>query len=42
MNLNDIIDKFELFKEYEFILKEIVEKSKYLFSDKEEKIIVNM
>ncbi|OOM13807.1 M3 family oligoendopeptidase [Clostridium saccharobutylicum] len=41
-NLNDIIGKSELLKEHEFILKEIVEKSKYLLSNKEEKIIANM
>lgn len=41
-NIDEIINKSSLLKEHEFLLKEIVEKSKYLLSDKEESIISNM
>ena len=37
-----IINKSELLKEHEFVLKTIIEQSKYLLSDKEENIIANM
>ncbi|MCE5220518.1 MAG: M3 family oligoendopeptidase [Clostridium sp.] len=40
--IDDIINKSELLKEHEFILKTIIEQSKYLLSDKEENIIANM
>ncbi len=41
-NIDEIIDKSPLLKEHEFLLKEIIENSKYLLSDKEESIISNM
>ncbi|MBD7913211.1 M3 family oligoendopeptidase [Clostridium cibarium] len=41
-NLNELIEKSKLLKEHEFMLKEIVEKSQYSLSDKEETIISNM
>ncbi|MGG7177762.1 M3 family oligoendopeptidase [Clostridium paraputrificum] len=40
--LDSVINGSKLLKDHEFILKEIVEKSKYLLSDKEESIIANM
>ena len=41
-NIECIIEKSELLKAHEYILKSIVEQSKYLLSDKEESIIANM
>jgi pepF/M3 family oligoendopeptidase len=41
-NIECIINKSELLKEHEFILKTVIEQSKYLLSDKEENIIANM
>ncbi|WP_195988601.1 M3 family oligoendopeptidase [Clostridium sp. D53t1_180928_C8] len=41
-NIDSIIEKSELLKAHEFVLKNIVEQSKYLLSDKEESIIANM
>lgn len=41
-NIEDIIEKSELLKAHEYVLKNIVEQSKYLLSDKEESIIANM
>ncbi|QGU95542.1 M3 family oligoendopeptidase [Clostridium bovifaecis] len=41
-NLDSIIASSELLKEHNFYLKEIVEKSKYLLSDKEEAIVAKM
>jgi len=41
-NIEDIINKSELLKEHEFILKTVIEQSRYLLSDKEENIIANM
>lgn len=44
-NINDIdsiIEESELLKAHEFVLKSVVEQSKYLLSDKEENIIANM
>lgn len=41
-DIDSVINKSELLKEHRFIFKELVEKSKYLLSDKEESIIANM
>ena len=41
-SIDDIINKSKVLKEHEFILKNIIEQSKYLLSDKEENIIANM
>lgn len=41
-SIDDIIEKSELLKEHEFVLKTIIEKSQYLLSDKEENIIASM
>ncbi|MDS0524573.1 M3 family oligoendopeptidase [Clostridium sp. SHJSY1] len=41
-NLEDEINKSEILKEHEFLLKEITQKSKYLLNDREETIISNM
>ena len=41
-NIDEVIKDSILLKEYEFILKEVVEKSKYLLTDREEAIIANM
>lgn len=41
-NIEHIIEKSELLKAHEYVLKSIVEQSKYLLSDKEESIIANM
>lgn len=41
-DIDSIIEKSELLKAHEFVLKNIVEQSKYLLSDKEESIIANM
>ena len=41
-NIDDLINKSGLLKEHEYILKEIVEESKYLLTNKEEKIIASM
>ena len=41
-NIEYIIEKSELLKAHEYVLKSIVEQSKYLLSDKEESIIANM
>lgn len=41
-NIDFIIEKSELLKAHEYVLKSIVEQSKYLLSDKEESIIANM
>ena len=41
-NLEDIISSSSRLKEFEFFLKEIVEQSKYLLSEKEEAIIAKM
>ena len=41
-NIDCIIEKSELLKAHEYVLKSIIEQSKYLLSDKEESIIANM
>ena len=41
-NIDYIINKSGLLKEHEFILKTVIEQSKYLLSDKEENILANM
>ncbi len=41
-NIDEVIKDSILLKDYEFILKEVVEKSKYLLTDREEAIIANM
>ena len=41
-NIDCIIERSELLKGHEYILKSIVEQSKYLLTDKEESIIANM
>ena len=41
-NIENIIEKSELLKAHEYVLKNIVEQSNYLLSDKEESIIANM
>ena len=41
-NIDEVINESILLKDHEFILKEIVEKSKYLLTDREEAIIANM
>jgi len=41
-NIESIINESELLKEHEFILKTVIEQSKYLLGDKEENIIANM
>ena len=41
-NIDEVIKDSILLKDHEFILKEIVEKSKYLLTDREEAIIANM
>lgn len=41
-SLEEIISKSKMLKEHEFMLKNIVEQSQYLLSDKEESIIANM
>ena len=41
-NLDEAIESSEKLKEHKFILTSIVEKSKYLLSNKEESIIANM
>ena len=41
-NIDEIINSSSLLKEHEFIIKEIVEKSRYLLSDREEAIIAKM
>ena len=41
-NIDYIINESELLKEHEFILKTVIEQSKYLLGDKEENIIANM
>ena len=41
-DIEHIINKSELLKEHEFILKSVIEQSKYLLSNKEENIIANM
>lgn len=41
-DIDSVIEKSSLLKEHKFIIKEIVEKSKYLLSDKEETIISKM
>ena len=41
-NIDEVINKSTLLKEYEFILKEIIGKNKYMLSDKEEAIIAKM
>ncbi len=41
-NIDSIINESELLKEHKFVIKNIVEQSKYLLSDKEESIIANM
>ncbi|WP_297712127.1 M3 family oligoendopeptidase [Clostridium sp.] len=41
-NIECIIEKSELLKAHEYVLKSIIEQSKYLLSDKEESIIANM
>ena len=41
-DLDSVISKSKLLKEHEFVLKNIVEQSKYLLTDKEESIIANM
>ena len=41
-NIDKVINKSNILKEHEFIIKEVIEKSKYLLSDREEKIIAKM
>ena len=41
-NIDEVIKDSILIKDHEFILKEVVEKSKYLLTDREEAIIANM
>ncbi|EHJ01590.1 oligoendopeptidase, pepF/M3 family [Clostridium sp. DL-VIII] len=41
-NIDEIINQSKLLKEHEFILKNVIEQSKYLLSEKEEAIIANM
>ncbi|MDV4149650.1 M3 family oligoendopeptidase [Clostridium sp. AL.422] len=41
-NIDEVINKSELLKEHEFIIKEIISKNKYMLSDKEEAIIAKM
>ena len=41
-NIDEVINESILLKDHEFILKEVVEKSKYLLTDREEAIIANM
>lgn len=41
-NIDKIINQSKILKEHEFILKNIVEQSKYLLSEKEESILANM
>lgn len=41
-DIDVVINGSEILKEHEFFIKEIIEKSKYLLSDKEEAIISNM
>lgn len=41
-DIDSVINQSEQLKEHEFILKNVVEQSKYLLSDKEEAIISNM
>ena len=41
-DIGHIIGQSELLKEHEFLLKNIIENSKYLLNDKEESIIANM
>ena len=41
-NIDEVIKNSILLKDHEFILKEVVEKSKYLLTDREEAIIANM
>ena len=41
-NIDEVIKDSILLKDHEFILKEVVERSKYLLTDREEAIIANM
>lgn len=41
-NIDDVINNSKVLKQHEFILKTVIEQSKYLLSDKEEAIIANM
>ena len=41
-DIDEIINKSKLLKEHEFVIKNIVQQSKYLLSDREENIIANM
>ncbi|MGG7057430.1 M3 family oligoendopeptidase [Clostridium tertium] len=41
-NIDEVIKSSKLLKNHEFIIKEIVEKNKYMLSDKEEAIIAKM
>ena len=41
-DIDSVIKQSDVLKKHEFILKEIVENSKYLLSDKEENIIASM
>ena len=41
-NIDEVINKSNLLKEHEFIIKEIINKNKYMLSDKEEAIIAKM
>lgn len=41
-DIDDIIKESYLLKEHEYILKEIIEESKYLLTNKEEKIVASM
>ena len=41
-NIDEVINSSKLLKEHEFIIKEIVEKNKYMLSDREEAIIAKM
>ena len=41
-DIDSVINKSEILKEHEFVIKNIVNQSKYLLSDREENIIANM
>ncbi|WP_315070526.1 M3 family oligoendopeptidase [uncultured Clostridium sp.] len=41
-NIDEVINQSKLLKEHEFILKNVIEQSKYLLSEKEEAILANM
>lgn len=41
-NIDEVINSSKLLKEHEFVIKEIIQKNKYMLSDKEEAIIAKM